>query len=41
MLEAKSLKLANEFSKYSIHVACIQDTRWNGQDLTRVEAYKL
>ena len=30
-LKAKSLELANELSKYRIHVACVQETRWKAQ----------
>ena len=30
-LQAKSLELATELSKYKIQVACVQETRWKGQ----------
>ena len=31
ILEVKSLELANELSKYRIHVACVQEIMWKGQ----------
>ena len=40
-LEAKSLELANEVSKYRIHVACIQETRWKGQKAKGIKGNKL
>ncbi|XP_057550600.1 uncharacterized protein LOC130828656 [Amaranthus tricolor] len=40
-LEATSLELANELSKYTIHVACVQDTRWKGQKAKGIKGYKL
>ena len=40
-LEAKSLELASELSKYRIHVACVQETRWKGQKAKGIKGYKL
>ena len=40
-LEAKSLELSDELSKYNIYVACVQETRWKGYDSTAVKRYKL
>ena len=40
-LEAKSLELANELSKYRIHVTCVQETRWKGQKPKGIKGYKL
>ena len=40
-LEAKSLELADELSRYNNHVACVQETRWKGYDSIRVKGYKL
>nr|QIA97904.1 hypothetical protein AP_R.00g000040-v1.0.a3 [Amaranthus palmeri] len=40
-LEAKSLELANELSKYRIHVACVQETRWKGRKAKSIKGYKL
>ncbi|XP_057535322.1 uncharacterized protein LOC130813501 [Amaranthus tricolor] len=40
-LEAKSLELATELSKYRIHVACVQETRWKGQKTKGIKGYKL
>ncbi|XP_057522572.1 uncharacterized protein LOC130802577 [Amaranthus tricolor] len=40
-LEAKSLELANELSKYKIHVACVQETRWKGKKTKGIKVYKL
>ena len=39
-MEAKSLELATELSRYRIHVACVQETRWNGQKAQGIEGYK-
>ncbi|XP_057548222.1 uncharacterized protein LOC130826670 [Amaranthus tricolor] len=41
ILEAKLLELANELSKYRIHVACVQETRWKGQKAKGIKGYKL
>lgn len=40
-LEAKSLELAEELSRYNIHVTCVHETRWKGFYSTRVKGYKL
>ncbi|XP_057521629.1 uncharacterized protein LOC130801766 [Amaranthus tricolor] len=40
-LEAKSLELANELSKYRIRVAYVQETRWKGQKAKGMKGYKL
>ncbi|XP_057548018.1 uncharacterized protein LOC130826445 [Amaranthus tricolor] len=40
-LEAKSLELANELSKYRIYVAYVQETRWKGQKAKGIKGYKL
>ena len=40
-LEAKLLELANELSKYRIHVACIQEARWKGKKVKGIKGYKL
>ena len=40
-LEAKSLELANELSKYRIHAACVQETNWKGQKTKGIKEYKL
>ena len=40
-LQAKSLKLATELSKYKIHVACVQETWWKGQKASVLKGYKL
>ena len=40
-LQAKSLELANELSKYRIQVACVQETRWKGQKTSVLKGYKL
>ncbi|XP_057526469.1 uncharacterized protein LOC130805703 [Amaranthus tricolor] len=41
ILEVKSLELANELSKYRIHVACVQETRCKGQKVKGIKGYKL
>ena len=40
-LEAKTLELTNELSKYRIHVACVQETRWKGKKTKGIKEYKL
>ncbi|XP_057543540.1 uncharacterized protein LOC130821778 [Amaranthus tricolor] len=40
-LEAKSLELINELSKYRILVACVQETRWKGKKAKGIKGYKL
>ena len=40
-LEAKSMELANELSKYMIHVTCVQEIRWKGQKAKGIKGYKL
>ena len=39
-LQAKSLELANELSKYRIQVACVRETRWKGQKTSVLKGYK-
>ncbi|XP_057530041.1 uncharacterized protein LOC130808607 [Amaranthus tricolor] len=36
-----SLELANKLSKYRIHAACVQETRWKGQKAKVIKGYKL
>ena len=33
--------MANELSKYRIHVACVQETRWKGKKAKVIKGYKL
>ena len=40
-LQAKSLELAIELSKYKIQVACVQETRWKRQKASVLKGYKL
>ncbi|XP_057535490.1 uncharacterized protein LOC130813664 [Amaranthus tricolor] len=40
-LQAKSLELATELSKYKIQVACVQEIRWKEQKTSVLKGYKL